>query len=328
VAGRPVLSHVLAYLRRHGFLDVGVVVSPRQEELRAIPDPDSGQRVTFIVQRRPLGIAHAVSTAARFLGQEPFLLYLGDNLTDEELTPALERFREQAPDALIAVREVADPRSFGVAEVKADRIVRVVEKPAVPVSRLAITGLYLFSPAIHRSIAALKPSARGEYEITDAIAGLIRQNRPVLAHRMTGWWQDMGTLDGILAANARLLSTMQPEIDPDALLRDVAVEGPVLVGAGAVLERVCLKGPLVIGRGSRLTDSIVGPFTSVGDEVLIEKSSVENSILLSGCRLLEVPFHLERCLLGSGSTVGARPGETISLQVGDDARLLIPPAQT
>lgn len=320
VAGRPVLQHVLAYLKRHGFADIGVVVSPGQEELRTLAD-DS---ITWIVQHEPLGIAHAVQTAASFLGTSPFLLYLGDNLTDENLAPALARFHTEAPAAMITVREVPNPQAFGVAELADDRVIRVVEKPAAPASRLAIVGVYLFRPAIHETIATLTPSARGEYEITDAIAGLIQTGRSVLAHRIGSWWQDMGSIEGILAANAHLLDQLESEVDPTASLHQVKIQGKVQIGPGAVLERVQLRGPLKIGAGSRLRDAFIGPHTSVGEDVVIESTAAENSILLPGCRLLGAPLHLTGSLLGSGATVGTTAGHGVSLYVGDDATLMVP----
>lgn len=324
VAGRPVLLHILCYLRRLGFMDVGVVISPEQRELRSLRHAGTGQRITFIVQRHPHGIAHAVSAARRFLGDEPFLLYLGDNLTDEDITPALERFQRESPDGLITVREVPNPQQFGVAEVEGDRVVRVVEKPAVPRTNLAIAGIYLFSPALHEGIRTLKPSGRGEYEITDAIAALIRWNRKVTVHRITGWWQDMGTPEGILAANAVLLDRIQTDIDPTAQLREVQIQGRVRIAQGAVLEHVRLRGPLIIGAGSRLSHAYVGPYTSVGEGAVVEQASVENSILLPEARLQGMPFHLEDSLLGAGAVLEPRQGRAVSLHLGADTRVMIP----
>lgn len=325
VAGRPVLGHILSYLHRHGFTDVGVVIGTHQGELRSLPDAHNGQKVSFIVQRRPLGIAHAVRRARRFLGAEPFLLYLGDNLTDEDLVPAVDLFAAASPAAVILGRQVPNPQAFGVAEVSGNRVTRVVEKPSQPPSDLAIAGIYLFSPAVHDAIASLRPSARGEYEITDAIAGLLDVGAPVLHHRMTGWWQDMGSIEGTLAANAYVLDQIQPDIDPTAVLGDVQLQGRVRIGPGVVLERVRLRGPLDIGAGARLRDAYVGPYSSLGENVVIEETSIENSILLPGCRLQGAPFHLEGCLLGSGVTVRTRTGHAVSLHMGDDASLMIPP---
>ncbi len=324
VAGRPVLAHILSYLKRFGCEDVGVVIGPRQGELKRMKVAAPGQRLTFIVQKRPMGIAHAVETAADFLGRDPFLLYLGDNLTDEDLTPALERFRREAPDALIAVRRVANPQAFGVAEVRDGRVVGVEEKPSEPRSDLAIAGIYLFTPAILEAIRGLRPSDRGEYEITDAIERLVRSGKRVLAHVMTSWWQDMGTPEGMLAANVLLLDQIATRIAPDVSLETARIHGRVVIGPGTVLENVRLRGPLLIGPNCQVRDAYIGPYTSVGERSWIAGASVENSILLPGCRLEGTPFHLEDCLLGRDTVVELKSGRSVTLLMGDNGWLRIP----
>jgi glucose-1-phosphate thymidylyltransferase len=325
VAGRPVLHHALDYLYHYGFAEVGVVIGPQQDDLRHLVPVRPEQRVLLILQREPRGIADAVKAARPFLGDEPFLLYLGDNLTNEDLGPALDRFCQETPAALITLREVQNPSAFGVAEVVADRVIRVVEKPASPTSNLAVTGIYLFSAEVFAAIDTLQPSARGELEITDAIARLLEWQRPVLAHRMQGWWQDTGTVDGMLNANSLLLDRIETVIAPTAILEEVKVQGRVWIGPDAVLRRVRLRGPLVIGAGSQLTDTYVGPYTSVGDGAQMQQVSVENSILLPDCRLEGPALRLEDSLVGSRAEVWAREGRSVSLLVGDDSHLLLPP---
>lgn len=325
VAGRPVLGHILTYLQTQGFHEIGIVISPEQAELKRLPVAAEGQSLTFIVQRSPRGIAHAVQTARGFLGSDPFLLYLGDNLTNEDLAPARQRFEADRPEALVAVREVPNPQAFGVAEVQGLRVTRVMEKPSVPATNLAIAGIYLFRPSVLEVIHQLKPSARGEYEITDAIAALVEAGRRVEVHRMTGWWQDMGSPEGMLAANGLLLDAMPANIDPGAALDQVQVQGRVVIAPGAVLENVRLRGPLLIGPDCQIRDAYIGPYTSVGQGARIQDASVENSILLPDCRLRGIPFHLEDCLLGRGAVVEVKAGRTFTILVGDDGRLQIPP---
>lgn len=324
VAGRPVLSHILSYLSRNGFDDIGVVISPEQNELKTLHVPDDGQQIRFIIQRSPRGIAHAVQMATSFLGDDPFLLYLGDNLTNEELRPLLQRFTQEQPQGLIAVREVPNPQAFGIAEVMGDRIVRVVEKPRVPSGNLAIGGIYLFGPAIHDQIRTLKPSARGEYEITDAIAGLIESDGTVLAHRMQGWWQDMGSPEGMLTANSLLLDSITSSIAPDVSMESTRLQGRVMIGPGVTLDHVRLRGPLVIGPNCRLRNAYVGPYTSIGENSVITDASVENSILLPACHLSSPVLHLEDCLLGRGCVVEGKSGRSFTLMVGDDGHLRLP----
>lgn len=324
VAGRPMWQHVFDYLARFGFEEIGVVVGPGQQELSDAVQRWPRQRVHVILQAEPGGIAHAVATARPFLADEPFLLYLGDNLTDADITPAIRRFQAAAPAALLTLHRVPNPREFGVATLEGDRVVGVVEKPADPPSDLAVAGIYLFSPAVHAAIAGLRPSHRGELEITDAVARLLADGHLVLGHTLTGWWQDAGSAAGLLAANARLLASLPANIHPSAVLAEVAIEGPVQVGPGAELRRVRLKGPVVIGAGCRVTDSEIGPSTSVGDGAILAGVTVANSVLLPGCRLQGPALHLADSVVGAGAHVWARAGHPAALVVGDDAHLLIP----
>jgi len=325
VAGRPLWQHIFAYLAAHGFDEIGVVVSPGQEALAQDVQRWSPQRVSVIVQEEPGGIAHAVAAARPFLEDEPFLLYLGDNLTNEDLSPALRLFRTEAPAALLTLQRVADPRAFGVAALEGHRVTAVVEKPAVPPSDLAIAGIYVFSPEVHEAIAGLTPSARGELEITDAIARLIAGGRTVLGHELTGWWVDAGSSAGLLAANARLLDAVVPGVDPTAVLEDVDIAGPVVIGPRTVLRRVRLRGPLFIGAECRLTESEIGPSTSIGHGAALDGVRVWNSILLPGSRLAGPGLCLADSVVGAGASVSSRPAEYATVVVGDDVHLAIPP---
>lgn len=325
LGGQPVLTHILTYLGGNGFMDVGVVISPDQEELRRLGPAFPDQSVTFLVQRDPHGIAHAVQCARRFLGESPFLLYLGDNLTNEDLQLMLAQFAADRPDGMICVREVPNPRQFGVAVVDGAHVVQVVEKPREPVSNLAIAGIYLFSNAVHDAIRHLRPSARGELEITDAIAWMLAKGRTVLAHRLEGWWQDMGSPEGMVAANALILDEIGTRIPPGLPLDSVQVQGRVFIEEGAILRNVRLRGPIWIGAGCEITDSYIGPYTSVGEGSVIQGASVENSILLPGCRLAGPSLHLEDCVLGRGAVVEVKSGRTMTMVLGDDGRLLLPP---
>lgn len=305
VANRPVLVRVAEYLTRFGIRSMGIVVTPTQQSLRVLEPAltELEVEVTWLEQAMPMGIAHALQSARDFLGDEPFLLYLGDNLTDEDLTPALARFAAEKPAALLLVGKVANPSAFGVAVIHSGRVQQVLEKPAHPPSNLAITGLYLFGPAIWGASASLRPSSRGELEITDAIAELIKSGQPVLAHEIQGWWQDMGSPQGLLAANRELLDRLRPAIAPDADLVDCQMHGCVAIGPGCKLRRVTLCGPLLLGRNCRLTDTCVGPYTCLGDGVVLEATAVEHALLLPGCRLAHLPHRLTDCVLASDKAV-------------------------
>jgi glucose-1-phosphate thymidylyltransferase len=313
VAGRPVLQQILRYLIDQGFREIGIVVAPGQEGyLNPGPLP-SGVGARLITQPRPLGIADAVRAGRSFLGEEPFLLYLGDNLTTADLRPARRRFERDGDTVLLLLRPVTDPSAFGVAELEGDRVVAVWEKADNPPSNLAIAGIYFFQPAIHQAIDGLLPSARGEYEITDAIASLIRAGAPVRGLLLDGLWQDMGSPGGLLAANRLLLGALQPLVDPTAHLRDVQMAGPIWIGPGAIVERSRLTGPVRIEAGAVVRDAHLGPDLALGKAAVVEGATVADSILLPGARVTGPLPPLRGALLGERSVVMGVRGQRSTL---------------
>jgi glucose-1-phosphate thymidylyltransferase len=325
VANKPILFYAVEAIREAGITEIGVIVGDtRQEVMAALGDGSRfGVRFTFIHQAEPLGLAHAVSTAAEFLGDDPFVMYLGDNLIQHGVRRFVEEFRATSADALILLKEVEDPRSFGVAELGPDgRIVNLEEKPAHPKSNLALVGVYLFSPAVHAAIAQLKPSARGELEITDAIQSLVKSGRRVNSHVQEGWWLDTGKKDDMLEANRVVLDEIRSE-QRGTLDSESRVIGRVRIGAGTELIRSSVRGPVVIGEGCRLVDTFVGPYTSISDGVRISGAEIEHSIVLEGSRI-EVPgCRIEDSLIGRNACVGrteARPA-ALRLLLGDDSEV-------
>src|ERR671934_196713 len=211
-----------------------------------------GVSITFIEQDAPLGLAHAVLTAEPFIGDSPFVMYLGDNLLRDGVTDLVHTFRSEEPDALILLTPVNDPENYGVAELDGtNRVTRLVEKPPEPKTDLALVGVYMFTPLIHEAARAIKPSARGELEITDAIQHLVDTDRRVEPHIVEGWWKDTGRLDDMLEANRLILDTIATRVD--GTLVDSDVHGRVIVEDGARLERCTVRGPAIIGAGARLT---------------------------------------------------------------------------
>src|SRR3954449_1428116 len=283
VANRPVLFYGIEAMAEAGIRDVGIIIAPETgDEIRAAAGDGSqfGVRITYIVQDEPAGLAHAVLTAEPFLGDAPFVMYLGDNLLQGGIGELVATFRASAPDALILLTPVADPQHYGVAELHDGRVVALAEKPPEPKTDLALVGVYMFTPAIHDAARAIRPSARGELEITDAIQHMVDHGQRVEPHVVRGWWKDTGRLDDMLEANRLILEVVERRVEGE--LVDSQVDGRVVVEPGARLERTTVRGPAVIGAGARLTDCYVGPYTEVAEDCLIEGAEVEHSILLAG----------------------------------------------
>ena len=328
VANKPVLFYGIEAMAAAGIRDVGVIIAPETgDEIRAVAGDGSqfGGRITYIVQDEPLGLAHAVLTAETFLGDSPFVMYLGDNLLQGGMEELVRDFREHEPEALILLTPVPDPQNYGVAELGSDGgVVRLVEKPAEPPSDLALVGVYMFTPQIHEAARAIEPSGRGELEITDAIQWLVDSGRRVEPHVVRGWWKDTGRLDDMLEANRLILDTVVRRIDGE--LHDTQVDGRVVVEAGARLERATVRGPAIIGAGALVRDAYVGPYTAVGRRCVIEGAEVEHSILLEGSSVRHLDGRMESSLLGRDVAIsrGSRQPRAYRFMVGDKSEIGIP----
>jgi len=306
VANKPILFYVLEQTREAGITDIGIVISPEHgyRIQEALSDGSRwGVKLTYILQPEPLGLAHAVSTARDFLGDSSFLLFLGDNLIQGGVKELVSQFHAHAPDALILLKEVTDPKAFGVAELDVSgRVVHVIEKPKEPKSNLALVGAYLFTSEIHKAIAQIKPSWRGEYEITDAIQKLLEMGKEVRSHILQGWWCDTGKKDDLLEANRIVLD--------DFLKRDIKgevdsqsrIEGRVEIKEGARIENSLIQGPVSIAENCRVKNSSIGPFTSISAEAVIEDSSIEHSVILENSRIFKIQ-HLADSIIGRNTEV-------------------------
>jgi glucose-1-phosphate thymidylyltransferase len=327
VANKPVLFYGIEALASAGIEDVGIIIAPETgDEIREAAGDGSqfGVKLTYIVQDVPAGLAHAVLTAEPFLGEEPFVMYLGDNLLQGGIVDLVERFKTQQCDALILLTAVPDPENYGVAELDGERIVALVEKPRSPVSDLALVGVYMFTASIHDAARAIKPSARGELEITDAIQHLVDSGLRVEPHIVSGWWKDTGQLADMLEANRLILDVMEARCEGQ--LDDCQLDGRVVVAAGARLERSTVRGPAIIGAGARLIDAYVGPYTAVGDGCLIEAAEVENSILLAGCEVRRLDGRVESSLLGRNARIvrDGRQPRAYRFMLGDNSEVRVP----
>jgi glucose-1-phosphate thymidylyltransferase len=332
VANKPVLFYGIEAMAEAGIEEVGIVIAPEtggEIEQAAGNGSRFGLRISYILQDEPLGLAHAVLTAEPYLGESPFVMYLGDNLLQGGISELVAAFREHAPDALILLTRVPDPENYGVAELaraapgEAGRVVRLVEKPANPSTDLALVGVYMFTPQIHDAARALKPSARGELEITDAIQHLVDSGMRVEPHIVRGWWKDTGRLEDMLEANRLILDNLLERVEGELI--ESQVDGRVVIERGARLERTTVRGPAIVGAHARLSDCYIGPYTAVGERCTIVASEVEHSILLAGSSICELDGRVESSLLGRNVTVrkGDRQPRAYRFMVGDNSDVSI-----
>ena len=329
VANKPILFYGIDAMVAAGISEIGVIVGDTRAEVMAALGDGSrfGASFTFIPQDAPLGLAHCVLIASDFLGDDDFVMYLGDNLLEQDLGAFVHAFEHarsgnEPPAAQILLKQVPDPHRFGIAELDDDgHVVRLVEKPADPRSDLALVGVYLFDRTINEAVRAIDPSPRGELEITDAIQWLVDQGKRVRCELLTGWWIDTGKLTPLLEANRLLLEKIETRID--GKVDDAStVDGRVIVEAGAIVTNSILRGPLVIGAGAQITDSFVGPFSAIGEGCEITNSEVEHSVIMERSRVIDIQ-RLEDSLIGKEAVVSRshlRP-RALRLMVGDHCQI-------
>lgn len=326
VANKPILFYVLEAIADTGITDVGVIVGDTGPEIReAVGDGSQfGLQVTYLPQSEPLGLAHAVLIARDFLGEDDFLMYLGDNFISGGITDLVEDFRKERPDAQLALSRVPDPTAFGVAELDAGgRVVGLEEKPPHPKSDLALVGVYLFTPAVHEAVREIEPSARGELEITDAVQWMVEQGWDIRSGELPGYWRDTGSVADMLEVNRMLLESQERCIEGSV---DSASEllGRVRIEQGATVRGSRIVGPAVIGSGTVLTDSYIGPFTSIGENCRIHDSELASSIVLRGASFENVR-RVEASLVGRNAHVTLAPRHPVAhrLVLGDHAKVHI-----
>ena len=308
VANKPVLFYGIESLAAAGIRDIGMVVGDTQAEIRAAVGDGSawGVSITYIEQDAPRGLAHAVLISEPFIGAEPFVMYLGDNLLNKGITNFVEEFVREKPAAQILLARVPDPQMFGVAELADGRVVRLVEKPPEPKSDLALVGVYMFSPVVFEAVRAIRPSFRNELEITDAIQYLIDRGLEVRPHIVDGWWKDTGKLEDMLEANRLILDLIERRVD-GSVDADSRVEGKVIVEAGAVVEHSVVRGPVIIGARAKIVHAYVGPFTSIMNDAEVRDSEIEHSIVLEGSSISNLSARIEDSLIGKNVRIYRLP---------------------
>jgi glucose-1-phosphate thymidylyltransferase len=327
VVNKPILWYGIESIVQAGIRDIGIIISPETgEEVKS--KTGNGDRfranITYILQEQALGLAHAVKEAQPFLGDDPFILYLGDNLIEDDLNPFLHAFKQNALAALILLRTVSNPSAFGVATVdERGRVLQLVEKPKVPASNLALVGIYFFSSAIHQAIAAIQPSARGELEITDAIQTLIDWQKPVEALQLKGWWLDTGKKDDLLEANRIILDTrlniaIEGEIDDKS-----QVIGRVQIGKGSKLINSTVRGPVIVGENCYLENCFIGPYSSIADGVTLIEADLEHSVLLQEAKVIGIHQRIVDSVIGQRAKLEIAPQRPKALRflIGDDSQI-------
>lgn len=325
VANRPILFYGLDAVHAAGIEEVGIVVGDTHREIRAaVGDGRSfGLRVEYIRQEAPLGLAHAVKVSQAYLGDSPFVMYLGDNLIPDGITDLVRGFEKGDCDAQILLAQVPNPSAFGVAQLDGGgQVVRLDEKPKKPKSDLALVGVYMFNDTVFEAVNAIRPSARGELEITDAIQHLIDHGRRVRAHVIRGWWKDTGKLEDMLEANRLVLSGLQRRVD-GAVDAESQIEGQVVVERGARVEASVLRGPLIVGAGAVVRSSYVGPFTSIAADCVIEGSEIEHSIVLESSHIVGIGSRIESSLVGRNVRIwrGDTRPKAYKFMVGDNSEI-------
>jgi glucose-1-phosphate thymidylyltransferase len=323
VANRPLIHYAIDDLIDTGITDIGIVVSHDTiEHLREAVNGYRGARYTFLLQNPPRGLAHAVEVSREFLGRSPFVMYLGDNLFQRGIGSFVSAFRpEEGVNAVLALVRVDDPRAFGVAVVEDGRITRLVEKPQDPPSNLAVAGVYVFDASIHDAIDGLEPGAKGEFQITDAIARLIERGGRVAPVEVEGWWKDTGTSDDILDANRLELLAQRRHVE--GTIEESHLVGDVVVRPGAVIKRSTIFGPALIGEGTVIQDAYVGPFTSLGPNVRLANAEIEYAVVGANTTIRHVRSRIQGSLIGEDvciEGVSDRPS-THRMVVGDKSRI-------
>jgi len=329
VANMPVLVRVIHAIRDAGIDEIGIVTGDKGEEIREALErrDDLGVNLTYIPQDSPDGLAHAVKISRGFIGDDRFVMFLGDNVIEGGITDLIRDFANNEWNSQIVLKEVENPSSFGVAVLRDDNsIEKLIEKPPNPPSNLALVGIYMFDHHVFEAVNAIKPSARGEYEITDAIQWLIDHNYRVFPHVHNGWWIDTGKAVDMLTANDYVLDELQHAVSSDAKVIDSQIDSRVTVETGAEIINSIVRGPTIIGANTVVKDSYIGPFTSIYHNVEIENCEVEHSIVLEHSKVQNLDVRLQDSLIGRHAKLikETRKPRSLKMNLGDHSTVWIP----
>lgn len=312
VANRWLITYAIDVLKLAGLNDIGVVVNNMESSIVTLLGDGSclGVKIEYIVQEQQLGLAHAINLCQDFVGNDPFTVFLGDNIFQDQMTDLLTSFADSDAEANIVLAEVPDPTRFGIAQIDRGRITGVVEKPQNPPSNLAIAGVYLFRSSIFDAISRINPSGRNELEITDAIQVLISDGREVAFYQLNGWWIDAGKPDAIIMANQLVLEGLPYTPAPEnggQIKGNSEVSHRVVIGKSSRVINSVIRGPVIIGDNTIIRNSYVGPYTALGDNVVLEGSEIEASIVMRNCEISNIQGRIDRSLLAENARVTSVP---------------------
>lgn len=326
VANKPILFYAIEAVRDAGITDIGIVVGDTHEEVREAVGTGEmwGVRVAYIQQDAPLGLAHAVKISESYIGDDHFVMFLGDNLIKDGIKSLVDEYTGSGANAGILLAHVSNPREFGVAELESGRVVRLVEKPKNPPTDLALVGVYMFDRNIFEAVNTIKPSARGELEITDAIQYLVDHGYRVESHIISGWWKDTGKLEDMLEANRLILDGIETDIHGE-VDEQSEIAGRVSVGKGSRVIGSTIRGPAIIGEDCVIENAFVGPYTSINDRCVVRASEIEHSIILEDSRIVDIGSRLEDSLIGKNVHIDrdSKKPKAYRMMVGDNSTVSV-----
>lgn len=324
IANKPMLAYAIEAVRDAGIKEIGIVTNADNQDVQTAfgSGKEYGVKLTYIPQSAPLGLAHVVKISQDFIKDEPFIFYLGDNMLVGGVAKFVEAFKANKSNCHLTLAKVKDPERFGVPELKGSRIVSIEEKPKKPKSDYAVAGIYLYDESIFEAVNAIKPSARGELEISDAHQYLLSKKKKVTYSEITGWWKDTGKPYDLLEANRLVLENQESmilgKVDDASHL-----SGKIVIGKGSKIINSVLRGPLIIGENCVIEDAYIGPFTSIYDSTVVKRSEIEFSIVLKDCRIEEVGIRIEESLLGNDVQIvsASKKPKTNRFMLGDQSRV-------
>ena len=327
VANKPTIFYGIEAIVKAGIKDIGIIVGETKEDI--VAGVGDGKRwkvkITYIDQDAPLGLAHAVKTAKSYLKNEPFIMYLGDNILRDGVAEFVKEFNKKKPNSLILLTPVPNPHLFGIAELdKKDKVKKLVEKPKKPKSNLALVGVYLFDKNIFKAVDNIKPSWRNELEITDAIQWLIDKKYKVESFKVNGWWKDTGNAQDLLEANQLILETARNDIK-GKIDETSSVTGRIQLGKGSIIKESTLRGPIVIGENCRIENSYIGPFSSIGNSVVVKHSEIEHSIIMEDSIISKIPKRIDQSVIGRGVKINYKEKKprTNRFVLGDNSQITL-----